>query len=138
MKADLILFNGKIYKSNKEKRICRGSLHKRQEIYLCGNHRRCLKYKTAETRVLDLEGETCLPGLIDGHTHPETIAKSRWRIQMPEFDDMKELLSWVKAYCEKHPKEEIPYFFGECYPSAMFDENGPKKEWLDDMYQTDR
>ena len=137
MKADLILFNGKIYKSNKEKEYAEAVCIKDRKFICVGTTEECLKYKTAETRVIDLEGRLVLPGLIDGHTHPETIAKSRWRIQMPEFDDMKELLSWVKAYCEKHPKEEIPYFFGECYPSAMFDENGPKKEWLDE-YVSDR
>ncbi len=137
MKADLILFNGKIYKSNKEKEYAEAVCIKDRKFICVGTAEECLKYKTAETKVIDLEGRLVLPGLIDGHTHPETIAKSRWRIQMPEFDDMKELLSWVKAYCEKHPKEEIPYFFGECYPSAMFDENGPKKEWLDE-YVSDR
>ena len=137
MKADLILFNGKIYKSNKEKEYAEAVCIKDRKFICVGTTEECLKYKTAETRVIDLEGRLVLPGLIDGHTHPETIAKSRWRIQMPEFDDMKELLSWVKAYCEKHPKEEIPYFFGECYPPTMFDENGPKKEWLDE-YVSDR
>ena len=110
MKADLILFNGKIYKSNKEKEYAEAVCIKDRKFMCVGTAEECLKYKTAETKVIDLEGRLVLPGLIDGHTHPETIAKSRWRIQMPEFDDMKELLSWVKAYCEKHPKEEIPYF----------------------------
>ena len=137
MKADLILFNGKIYKSNKEKEYAEAVCIKDRKFICVGTTEECLKYKTAETKVIDLEGRLVLPGLIDGHTHPETIAKSRWRIQMPEFDDMKELLSWVKAYCEKRPKEEIPYFFGECYPPTMFDENGPKKEWLDE-YVSDR
>lgn len=137
MTADLILFNGKIYKSNKAKEYAEAVCIKDKKFICVGAYEECLKYKTAETKTIDLGGRLVLPGLIDGHTHPETIAKSRWRVQMPEFDDKDELLSWVKTYCDEHPKEEVPYFFGECYPPTMFDENGPKKEWLDE-YVSDR
>ena len=137
MKADLILFNGKIYKSNKAKEYAEAVCIKDKKFICVGAAEECFKYKSAETKVIDLGGRLVLPGLIDGHTHPETIAKSRWRIQMPEFDDMHELLSWVKAYCDEHSADEVPYFFGECYPPTMFDENGPKKEWLDE-YVSDR
>ena len=137
MKADLILFNGKIYKSNKEKEYAEAVCIKDKKFICVGAAEECFKYRAAGTKVIDLGGRLTLPGLIDGHTHPETIAKSRWRIQMPEFDDMKELLSWVKAYCDEHSAKEVPYFFGECYPPTMFDENGPKKEWLDE-YVSDR
>lgn len=137
MKADLILFNGKIYKSNKAKEYAEAVCIKDKKFICVGTAEECFKYQSAETKVIDLGGRLVLPGLIDGHTHPETIAKSRWRIQMPEFDDMQELLSWVKAYCDEHSADEVPYFFGECYPPTMFDENGPKKEWLDE-YVSDR
>lgn len=137
MKADTILFNGKIYKSNENKEYAEAVCIKDGKFICVGSTDECLGFKDSETKLIDLKGKLVLPGLIDGHTHPETIAKSRWRVQMPEFEDMNELLAWVKEYCEEHPKEELPYFFGECYPPTMFDENGPRKEWLDE-YVSDR
>ncbi len=94
------------------------------------------------SQVLKRSGSICggalvLPGLIDGHTHPEAVAKGRWFVQLPDFDDPHELLAWVRQYCEAHPIDELPYFYGESYPSTLFDEKGPRKEWLDE-YVSDR
>lgn len=136
-KADTIIYNGIIYKSDPE-RNCAEAAAIRDGKFICvGTEKECEAFKDESTRMYDAEGRLVLPGLIDGHTHPETIANSRWRVQMPEFDDMHELLSFVKKYCEEHPVSELPFFFGECYPSTMFDEKGPRKEWIDE-YVSDR
>lgn len=34
-----------------------------------------------------------MPGLIDGHTHPITVARTYWRIQIPLTHDLEELLA---------------------------------------------
>ena len=136
-KADTIIYNGIIYKSDPE-RNCAEAAAIRDGKFICvGTEKECEAFKDESTRMYDAEGRLVLPGLIDGHTHPETIANSRWRVQMPEFDDMHELLSFVKKYCEEHPVSELPFFFGECYPSTMFDEKGPRNEWIDE-YVSDR
>ncbi|NLD19088.1 MAG: amidohydrolase family protein [Clostridiales bacterium] len=135
--ADLILYNGAFYKSDQRREYAQAAAVKGDEFICVGTLDECKTFKGGNTEMVDLGGKLVLPGLIDGHTHPETIAKSRWRVQMPEFDDMRQLLSFVKKYCEQHPVSEVPYFFGECYPTTMFGEEGPKKEWLDE-YVTDR
>ena len=135
--ADYILYNGKIYTSDTQQPWAT-AVAVNDGLFICvGSMEDCEVFKGENTELIDLGGKVVLPGMIDGHTHPETIAKSRWRIQMPEFETKEELLSWVRDYCEEHPKEELPYFFGECYPSTMFDENGPRKEWID-KYVSDR
>ena len=136
-KANLILYNGLFYISNENKEYAEAVAVGGGRFLHVGSLEECCRYKSEDTVMKDMEGRLILPGLIDSHTHPETIAKSRWRVQMPEFDNMHELLSWVKKYCDEHPIDEVPYFFGECYPPTMFDENGPKKEWLDE-YVSDR
>lgn len=137
-RADLIVY-GKIYKSDAAKSAAEAAAIKDGKFICVGSAEECERFKGEETKIYDAGGRQILPGLIDGHTHPETIAKSRWRVQMPEFgdDEMEELLTFVKEYCQQHPVEEVPYFFGECYPSTMFDENGPRKEWID-QYVSDR
>lgn len=137
MFADVILYNGQIYKSNIKKEYAEAIAVKDRKIIYTGSSAESLKYKSEKTTMIDLKGKLVIPGLIDGHTHPETIAKSRWRVQIPEFDNVPALLEWIKNYCAAHSKEEIPYFFGEGYAPTLFDENGPKKEWLDE-YVSDR
>ena len=134
--ADIIV-RGSIYKSNARKEYAEAAAIKDGKFICVGTADECERFRGENTRVYDAGDRVILPGLIDGHTHPETIAKSRWRVQMPEFDDMKDLLTFVKEYCDEHPVSEVPYFFGECYPSTMFDEKGPRKEWIDE-YVSDR
>lgn len=136
-KAKYILHNGRFYISNEAKEYAEAVAVGRGKFLCVGTLEECEAYKDSETEMRDMQGRLVLPGLIDGHTHPETIAKSRWRVQMPEFETKEELLAFVKEYCDEHPVSEVPYFFGECYPSTMFDEKGPRKEWIDE-YVNDR
>ncbi len=136
-KAKYILYNGRFYISNEEKTYAEAVAVGDGKFLCVGTLQECETYKDDVTEMKGMEGRLILPGLIDGHTHPETIAKSRWRVQMPEFETKEELLEFVKDYCDKHPVSEVPYFFGECYPSTMFDEKGPRKEWIDE-YVSDR
>ena len=113
MKADIILYNGHIYKSNTGREYAEAVAIKERTFICVGSFDDCIRYKSDKTEIIDLQGRLVIPGLIDGHTHPETIAKSRWRVQMPEFDNIEDLLCWVADYCKKHTAEEGPYFFGE-------------------------
>ena len=136
-RADKILYNGQIYKSDSELGYADAVAISGDKFLCVGTLEDCEVFRDEFTEMKDLGGRLVLPGLIDGHTHPSMIARSRWRVQLPEFDDMHELLAYVKQYCEEHSREELPFFFGETYPSTMFDKNGPKKEWLDE-YVSDR
>ena len=135
--ADLIIYNGQIYKSDSELGYAEAAAVKGDKFICVGTQQECEAYKGDDTVMRDLGGRLVLPGLIDGHTHPSMIGQSRWRVQLPEFENMKEMLEYVKQYCESYSKEELPFFFGESYPSTMFDEKGPRKGWIDE-YVSDR
>lgn len=138
-KADIAIINGKIYTED-EKRPWADSMTICDEIIsFVGNKEELGRQDLVrpDTKIIDLQGKVVIPGIIDGHVHPETIAKSRWRITLPETEDVEELLDFVKSYCENHSAEEVPFFFGVSYPTTMFGEEGPKKELLD-RYVSDR
>ena len=137
MTADKVFQNGIIHTENDAKDCVEALAVAGRQIVFAGSRADAQDYIGADTEVVDLNGRVMLPAFIDGHTHPETIAKSRWRIQMPEFETKEELLQFVKDYCDAHPVSEVPYFFGECYSPEMFDENGPRREWID-AYVSDR
>lgn len=139
MYADYVLKNGKIYTENPEMPWAECVAVKDEKFCFAGTEE---ELENAEvigerTSVEDLDGKLVIPGMIDGHTHPETIAKSRWRLTLPETENVEELLTFVKEYCEKHPPEEVPFIFGVSYPTTMFGEGGPRKELLD-QYVSDR
>lgn len=89
------------------------------------------KTEGEEVRTIDLEGRFVLPGFIDSHIHPAAVAMSSWHIPMPMFENVRDLLSYVKDYGDKHPKEEVPFLYFEYYLTNLFGAEGPTKELLD-------
>lgn len=138
MKADLVVLNGLIYTQNGKETMDTMAVFGERIIYVGKGGKKAVEaYITPETKILDVQGKTIVPGLLDSHTHPVCIALTDWRVPLKNTDELHELLEDAKAYCEKHPKEEVPYFLGESYDLTMFDEAGPKKELLD-QYISDR
>jgi predicted amidohydrolase YtcJ len=137
--ASIIIKNGQIYTSNEKRPWADVMAIKDDKFLYVGKESdgEWENYIGPDSEIKTLKGELVLPGLIDGHVHPVTIAKSGWYISLPETDDVYEILEFVKTYCEEHPKEDVPYFFGVSYPTTMFGEEGPKKELLD-RYVSDR
>lgn len=138
MRADLVIINAKIYTQNGEETADALAISGDKIIYVgSGKEEALASYITPDTEVYNAEGKTIIPGMLDAHTHPVSIALTDWRVFLEEQDDLQKLLEEAKAYCEAHPKEELPYFLGEAYRLTMFDETGPKKEMLDE-YISDR
>lgn len=129
-KADKVLYGGVIYTSY-DKETAEAVAIADGEFICVGTLTECEAYIDENTEMKDLGGRLVLPGMIDGHTHPVTIAKTIWHVRMPDVADKDELLETIREYAKKYPKEEVPYFYGECYHAETFGPEGPTKELLD-------
>src|SRR5256885_1985639 len=69
--ADLILLNGKIVTVDKNFSIAEAVAINQDRIIAVGSNKEVNKLIGPKTRVIDLEGKTVLPGLIDFHTHAD-------------------------------------------------------------------
>lgn len=129
-KAESIIYNGLIYTSH-DREYAEAVAIADGEFICVGTLAECEAFRDDNTEMKDAEGRLILPGLIDGHTHPITIAKTIWHVRMPDVTDKDELMATIKEYAEKNPKEKVPYFYGECYHAETFGPEGPTKELLD-------
>lgn len=134
MKADVVLKNGKIYTQNEDALWAEEVAFCGNKIIAVGGKGCCDPFTGPDTKVTDLGQRTVIPGLLDGHTHPTTVAKTIWHVRMPLFYEKDKLMATIREYAEKNPKDKVPYFYGECYYSETFGSEGPKKEDLDEIF----
>ncbi len=134
MKADMILKNGRIFTQNEKALWASEVAVSGKKIVCVGGLGACDELAGPGTQIIDLDQKTVIPGLIDGHTHPTTVAKTIWHIRMPLYLEKERLMETIKEYAEKNPKEKVPYFFGEGYYAETFGNDGPRKEDLDKIF----
>lgn len=131
MTVDKILINGKIYTEDIALPWAEAVAIAEKKLAYVGTNEGVKAMADSNTIVVDLKGKTVIPGLIDGHTHPTTVAKTFWRVRGERVFDKDELMETIKKYAEKYPKEEKPFFFYESYFTETFGDKGPNKKDLD-------
>ena len=73
-KPDLILIEGKIVTVDDEDSLVEAVAIKNGKIVATGTSDEISNLAGSKTRIVDLEGKTAMPGIIDSHTHPSSIA----------------------------------------------------------------
>ncbi|GHH99894.1 amidohydrolase [Neobacillus kokaensis] len=127
--ADTVYLNGNIYTVDKKFSKAKAMAIKGQKLIYVGNKGQAKKYIGANTKVVDLEGKTVIPGLNDGHLHFPRIGINLLKID--GFNKPKEeILNLVKEEANRLKPGEWILGFGwnhELWPDKKF----PTKEELD-------
>lgn len=102
--TDTILFNGKISTMDPAKPEASAVAISGTTIQEVGSDADILRHKTADTKVIDLQGQRVIPGLIDSHTHiirqgNNFAMELRWD-HVPSIADG---LRMLKAQAERTP-----------------------------------
>jgi len=112
--ADIILINGKIITVDKDFSIAQGIALLGEEILAVGSEKMIKRFTGEGTTVIDLQGKTVIPGLIDAHLHPEMAAPSELDEEIPDVHTVAELLDWIKSQVQIKEKGQWiihPKFF---------------------------
>ena len=133
MTIDKILFNGRFYTENPEMPWADAVAISGKKIVYTGDNEGAMALAETGTELIDLEGKTVIPGLLDGHTHPAIVSKTFWYVRGPLTKDKDELLANIAEYAKKYPKETTPYFYYESYFTTTFGEDGPNRKIFDEI-----
>ena len=74
LKADIVLLNGKIITVDPDNRIDEAVAIRGNVIVGVGTSEEIKSLICDETKVIDLKGKVVMPGIIDSHTHPSSLA----------------------------------------------------------------
>lgn len=112
--ADTILLNGKIITVDKKFTIQEAVALRSGKILDVGQGETIMDFADDSTNIIDLQGHTVIPGLIEGHAHPIAASQSEASEPIPVINSIAELLEWIRVEAQaKKDNEWIihPKFF---------------------------
>ena len=95
--ADLVLRNGSIYTVNDRQPNAQAVAVKGDRIIFVGSDALVQKYIGKKTHLVDLKGETVVPGMTDAHHHLEGVGFREMTLNLEGVNSLEEFLAKVKA-----------------------------------------
>jgi predicted amidohydrolase YtcJ len=89
--ADLVMINGVIHTMDQKSSIASSLAVKGDRILAAGKYERVEPHIGEDTRVMDLAGNTLLPGFIESHGHFMWIGELRTQINLLGVDSIEDL-----------------------------------------------
>ena len=114
--SDTVLLHGRVYTGNDTLPHAEAISISGGLIDAIGTDREISARKDAKTKVIDLQGRTVIPGIVDAHTHMwfGGLALRGFNFSTPELrigsDQPDVLVAKIKEYAAKHPRD--PVLFG--------------------------
>lgn len=104
--ADLVLRDGKIVTVDDDFRIVQAMAIQDGQIVATGDWADIESQIGPDTRVIDLQGQMVLPGLIDSHVHPSGASTFESDHEIPQMDSIADVLDYVRGRAKVVPKGE--------------------------------
>ncbi len=99
--ADLVLNNGKIYSVDEGNHVYQAIAINNGLILAIGTAADIKEHIKANTRVINLDGKTVIPGFIESHAHLMGLGYSKLRLQLNQAKNWRELLVMVNEAARK-------------------------------------
>ncbi len=130
---DLILKNGKIYKTDKNNNVVEALAIKDGKIYRTGSNEEIISLKDKDSKIIDLKGKTVLPGFNDSHMHLVNYGYSLRQADLIGTSSIKDLNERMLNYINKENIEEGKWVRGRGWNHDYFldGKNFPSKYDLD-------
>jgi predicted amidohydrolase YtcJ len=130
--ADVLIHNAKIYTVDASNPWAQSAAIRAGRFIYVGDDPGVHAFDGPDTLSFDLGGKLVLPGLVDSHTHPGSIAikgNEDPSKNLPHPASKAEILSWVEEYAAANPDPEL--ILTGHWQVDVFGVEGPRKEDLD-------
>lgn len=98
--ADLFLINGKIVTVDEAFSVESCMAVKGDRILAVGPYADLRLFRGPKTRVIDLQGKTVMPGLIDSHGHPVNACMTEFDHPIPHMESIADVLEYIESRAE--------------------------------------
>ncbi len=126
----LILHHGKILTVDAQFSIHEAIAITNNKITAVGSDQAILHLKNEKTEVVDLGGKMLLPGLMDSHSHPVSAATFEFDHEVPEIQDIPQLLDYIAARAKVLPEGSL-IATAQIFITRLREQRYPTREELD-------
>jgi predicted amidohydrolase YtcJ len=108
LKADLIFMNGKVITVNEKNDVVEAVAVKGNRIIATGSNEDIKNLQSTETKVINLDGKSLLPGFIDAHCHITLHGTSKSAISCKQgnVNSIQDVLNLIRERAKSTPEKE--------------------------------
>ena len=128
--ADTVFHNGKIATMDPAFAIVSALAVEDGRIQAVGSDAEVRALADENTVLVDLDGKTLLPGLIDSHMHPDQAAVSEFDHPIPDMVDVADVMAYVRSRAEVLPEGEW-IWVRTVFPPRLRERRFPTRAELD-------
>src|SRR4030095_5026866 len=104
--ADVVFKNGNVYTANDKSPKAQAIALKADRIVFVGTNAAAQKFIGPNTRVVDLKGNTVLPGFTDSHQHLSGVGQREMTLNLEGTTSLQDFLAKVKARVDQAQQGE--------------------------------
>lgn len=101
--ADLILTNGRVYTVDEARPVVQALAVRDGRVLFAGSTQGALALRGASTRVVDLDGRTVVPGMVDAHAHFLGLGEALRNVDLVDTRSYDEVVARVAARARELP-----------------------------------
>ncbi|ARN72677.1 amidohydrolase [Oceanicoccus sagamiensis] len=130
-KADHLYTGATIFTSNPEAPWAQAMAVKGDRILFTGAREEADDFIHANTTIHNLNNQLILPGFIDAHAHPGSIALNNQLISLPEAESLTAQMADIAELLETHA--DLPVIYAIGWENNFFGIEGPDRKVLDQL-----
>lgn len=100
-KADIVFNNGNIYTVSDKQPKAEAIAVKNGKIIFVGSSEQVKAYTSANTQIIDLKGNTVVPGMTDAHYHLSGVGDREVMLNLEGVSSLSEMLAKLKAEVDR-------------------------------------
>lgn len=127
--VDLIVHNAEVYTADGDGTVADAVAIRGNQILRVGDEREIVRLRRPQTRMIDAQGATVLPGFNDAHAHVLAGGLNAERVDLRDAIGLEEVQSRIRAWADGNP--EAPWVLGRGWTYRQFPGNQPTREVLD-------
>lgn len=130
VEPELILHHGKIVTVDAQFRIVEALAVSQDKLLAVGSNSEVLQLAGPQTELIDLQGKTVIPGLIDSHVHATGAAMYEFDHPIPEMDTVADVLRYIASRAEALEDGEW-IVVNQVFITRLRDQRYPTRKELD-------